>query len=364
MYGLENLTKITFEEVGGNEEEQEEEENPYHDANLQFLIEMNAPKEMIEARKKELRAQNKGKKKKQYKTRDGQFWKYTCDLPINLERYQIFREVNKYTAEKMTKDNCLVYACIQAGVEESIIDHMREIVRTRAFPQSKLQKIVDETGLEFVVRIVYLPGTEERKTVNEYHTYTPSNGNPIQSIKLVLIDGHYILDEDLPVSTFFIKNYEDIKEQCSSKSIDYMQKIYRFYEGKYKIKNDTKTNIVKIILTLFETNHFKPITYGDINVYSTSLYKEKLQDFTTLEYSKKFCTKLKAPPKEEMKKTEYNTVIYADFECSTNGVHKAFNICYESADGKLKGSFWGDNCARQFLDVVPNNSLIYYHKEQ
>ena len=361
LYGLENLTRITFEEISSQEEE--EEENPLHDANLEFLIQMNAPKEMIEARKKELQAMNKNKKKKHYKTRDGQFWKYTCDLPINLERYQIFRTVNKYTASKMTEDNCLVYACIQAGVDENIINHIREIVRTRAFPQSKLQKIVDETGLEFVVRIVYLQSeSSERSTKNLYQTYTPSNKNPIQSLKLVLLDGHYLLDEDIPVSTFFIKNYENIIKTCSSKPIDYLQKINRFSEGKYKIKNDLKTNIVKIILTLFQTNHFKPITYGDINVYSTNLYKEKLQDFSDLDYSKKFCTKLKAPAKEEpKKKTEYNTIIYADFECSTDGVHKAFNICFESADGKLKNSFWGEDCARQFLDVVPDKSLIYYH---
>ncbi|KAI5489060.1 organellar and viral DNA polymerase type B, partial [Trichomonas vaginalis G3] len=53
--------------------------------------------------------------KKFYKKRSGQFWKYLCTLPINLERYQIFNELNKRTATLMTEDNCFVYACIQAG---------------------------------------------------------------------------------------------------------------------------------------------------------------------------------------------------------------------------------------------------------
>ncbi|KAI5508483.1 organellar and viral DNA polymerase type B [Trichomonas vaginalis G3] len=71
--------------------------------------------------------------KKFYKKRSGQFWKYLCTLPINLERYQIFNELNKRTAALMTEDNCFVYACIQAGVNEETIDHMREVIRVRTY---------------------------------------------------------------------------------------------------------------------------------------------------------------------------------------------------------------------------------------
>ncbi|EAY21956.1 hypothetical protein TVAG_250160 [Trichomonas vaginalis G3] len=50
--------------------------------------------------------------KRTNKKRSGEFWKYLCRLPINLERYQIFNELNKRTAKLMTEDNCFVYACI------------------------------------------------------------------------------------------------------------------------------------------------------------------------------------------------------------------------------------------------------------
>ena len=367
-YGLENLTKLIFEDISlskdkNTEFQQKVKEIEAGDETLQYLIRTNAPKSVIDNRRKELRARipDKQKKKRQYKTRDGQFWKYICDIPIDLERFQIFNSVTRDTAEKMTSDNCLVYACIQAGVSSDIIDRMRDVIRTRAFPQSRLQKLSDETGLEFRVRMASLNSEEKSKTSNRYETYTPKT-EPVATINLVLIEGHYCLDEDIPVSPFFIKHYDDIIKQLPSKEILYLQKINRFQEGKYKIKNDLKTNIVKILNTLFETNHFVPITYGDINVYSTSLYKEKLQDFTSLDYNRKFCTRQKLyDPKREEHKTTYDYVIYADFECSTDGVHKAFNICFETADGKIQDSFWGENCAQMFLDVVPNNSLVYYH---
>ena len=60
--------------------------------------------------------------KRTNKKRSGEFWKYICRLPINLERYQIFNELNKRTAKLMTEDNCFVYACIQAGVDEQTVD--------------------------------------------------------------------------------------------------------------------------------------------------------------------------------------------------------------------------------------------------
>ncbi|EAY04997.1 hypothetical protein TVAG_290670 [Trichomonas vaginalis G3] len=77
--------------------------------------------------------------KRTNKKRSGEFWKYICRLPINLERYQIFNELNKRTAKLMTEDNCFVYACIQAGVDVQTVDHMREVIRVRDFPQSKIQ---------------------------------------------------------------------------------------------------------------------------------------------------------------------------------------------------------------------------------
>ena len=366
LYGLENLTKLIFEDVSLNDNKKPELQQKIleaeaNDENLQYLIRTNAPQSMIDNRRKEIQAQIPKPKKRKYKTRDGQFWKYICDIPINLERFQIFNTINKRTADMMTSDNCLVYACIQAGVSSDIIDRMRDIIRTRAFPQHRLQKLADETGIKFNVRIAYLNSDEKIATKNKYETYAPTT-EPVTTINLVLIDGHYCLDEDVPVSPFFIKHYDDIIKKLPSKEISYLQKINRFQEGKYKIKSDIKTNIVKIFLTLFETNHFIPITYGDINVYSTSLYKEKLQDFTTLDYNKKFCVRKKFyDPKREEQKLKYDYVLYADFECSTDGIHKAFNICFESADGKVQDSFWGNNCAKMFLDVVPNNSLVYYH---
>ncbi|EAX64354.1 hypothetical protein TVAG_518780, partial [Trichomonas vaginalis G3] len=120
--------------------------------------------------------------KKFYKKRSGQLWKYLCTLPINLERYQIFNELNKRTATLMTEDNCFVYACIQAGVNEETIDHMREVIRVRDFPQSKVQEISDATGIAFNVTIGYFNDSRH----NEIKRYIPKECETVRTIDLLL----------------------------------------------------------------------------------------------------------------------------------------------------------------------------------
>ena len=53
-------------------------------------------------------------------------------------------------------------------------------------------------------------------------------------------------------------------------------------------------------------------------------------------------------------------VYYFDFECSTDGIHKAYCLCYSNELG-IEGSYYGSDCAKKFLDMLPTNSLCYAH---
>jgi hypothetical protein len=46
-----------------------------------------------------------------------------------------------------------------------------------------------------------------------------------------------------------------------------------------------------------------------------------------------------------------NSVFFADFETTTIGVLKAYLVCWERADGKIKGSSYGENCVLDLLEV-------------
>ena len=181
-------------------QQEEKEQEDANDTVLQALIASNAPQAVIDNYKatKRQAIKNTVKKpaKKQYKTVEGSFWKYTLKLPIHLERYQIFNEVNKETVTKMTEDNCLVYACKQAGVDRNTISYMKDVIRTRSFPQSKLQKIANETHIQFNVSIRYLDDNFNTTTTRtKSPCYIPEDGNVKYTIDLILIDGHYMLNE-------------------------------------------------------------------------------------------------------------------------------------------------------------------------
>ena len=61
-----------------------------------------------------------------------------------------------------------------------------------------------------------------------------------------------------------------------------------------------------------------------------------------------------------MRHFEREHVYYFDFECSTDGIHKPYCLCY-SNELDIEGSYYGSDCAKKFLDMLPNNSLCYAH---
>ena len=321
------------------------------------------------------------RKRGPYKTREGRFWKYTLSLPINMERYGIYNVINEETVEKMTKDNCLIYACIQAGIDESTINHMREIIRIRSFPVAKLNKIANECNIAFKVNEVKY---DDNGKVIDSHTLRYGD-QELTPINLLLVDGHYMVnDKDVCIQSYFIKHYEELKIEFGTKrTVKQLMKISgKRSNGKYRLRYKGNS-LTDILGKLFAFKRFKPITLGQIPLYASTIYKEKgLCDYNTLDYDEKWCCKLKAPyapirtvnpekqklpegtaggPMDRKGAFKREHVIYADFECSTDGTHKEFNICFESADGTDKGSYWGHSCAVKFLNHLKTNTLVYFH---
>ncbi len=378
FYDIDKYDHITMRDIRRNDIKNITDEELFKGNSTYKLALKRGDTELIDTLRKDLlKARNGGT---QYRTRDGKFWRYTVNIPINLERYQIFDRVDKDTAKLMTSDNCLIYACIKAGVDADIIDHMREIIRVRAFPQSKLQTIANETSIVFTVTVVDINSettaknkkfTYKPKTITTDGSYTDIDAVPLYNVNLVLIDGHYMLNENINVSTFFIQHYEDIVKTCKDWTLARMMKVDKVVDGVYRINNSKNTSLTLVIKALFKYNRFTPITIGDIVTYSSPIYKERLEKIIKLEYDEKRCCRLKVQQKTKSKtgisqsnksnKTKYEHVVYADFECSTDGIHQAFNICYESADGTMKGSFWGQDCAKHFLAALKDNTMVYFH---
>jgi hypothetical protein len=183
-----------------------------------------------------------------YNLLEGGFFAWTNKSNIDLERFMIFKKINRHAKDVIQKDNCLIYAFKMSGlIEQSKIDHMRDTIKSTTFPLKKIEKI----SREYDINITILNATDMRK-----HYFWVNNG-PI--VELLLYKNHYMLNENLTITSFWRK-----------------VNIRRAYP------------IHKILEEMFEKNFFTPISIADIiNVRDVEL------ELTDLSYDPKLCCHLK-----------------------------------------------------------------------
>ena len=109
---------------------------------------------------------------------------------------------------------------------------------------------------------------------------------------------------------------------------------------------------------MFDANRFRAITVSEQEIIGTNEYKQQLPDYEDLSYDETLCCR---PVVDNKKKTEFKHIWYADFESIINvNPHKAYLCCVVDAHGMQK-VFRGFNCAANFLNSIPNKTLIYFH---
>ena len=363
-----------------------------------------------------------------YDKRNGRFWKWTLDMPsniLNLERYQIYNNINESTIKSMAKTHCLIYALEQFGIPLDITEDIKTYITHGHFPMSKLNEISESSGINFSVR--YYSDINDKPKHMKFEVE-----NAKYTVNLLLYQEHYMLDEDVEFNTQYIKYREQMGENPANtknwtindmlrvKSYDKKENKYK----KYRSDEKPKTSLPKLLKTLFEYDLFKPITFNDYNIYCSNLYKENLEesaiiainekdtrlieDFKdiavkeNIENVKKFVfnelnekyydresifatvsNRIKNDPehKYELKFIDGklresiterhpmpSCLIFADFECSTNGEqHKEYCICADKVNTKTNKLiehfeyFDPETCAVKFLDWCDDGAYIYFH---
>lgn len=217
----------------------------------------------------------------------GSFWRWTCRMPINLERYMIFNTLDKRTIKLMEEDNCLIYACKQFGLPRDIIDHMKDVIKVKHFSLSKLKEVALDTGITFLV--------EERD--GRKHIQGDNKGIVVP---LLLYENHYMLNERVKISPYYIRHIDEINADRNASKWELGKKQiidrYRLKGNKRYYSYDQPDYPLKLVLrTIFECDGFEPIKMGEYLTYASSLYRYKLDPIDDLDYNPKFCCRLKAP---------------------------------------------------------------------
>lgn len=322
---------------------------------------------------------NKECKNKIYADNGGSFYIYkinekfmsNIELVKKLERYQIFTSLNN----KAFDENCLVYAMRQTNLfNEAVLNNMRTTCYTRYVSKKQLEQFGNMYNIKFNV-IKYIQ--EKNKWDDITHgknKYFGSDKQDAKKINLVLINKHYVLNENVEgVSTFYINNYDDIEEKCKDKPSNERFKISRVKNGMYR-QDKTKYHEIKSYdLIQFMTSDHNTWTFDDLCHLKNNLYEFNTNEIKDLN---NFCDKdFKVVEKLESKKEDnkISKIYFADTETDTSGInHVAFCIAYAEQD-VLDSNFniirenkdikfeFGKNCLDNFLDKIEDHALVYFH---
>jgi len=289
-----------------------------------------------------------------FNRQSGAWFPYYNLTNIDLSTQQVFTKKDK----SIDNENCLIYALIKSElISDDQITCIKNMIHTKhlsLLDLSKISKILDvKINLEFI------------KNDRVFRKVYGAKSN--KSIDLGLFENHYFLN-----TTEFLKF--DITKKAIDNNID--GKIEKI--GKAKKGNTLKPlSMINILKNMLKNNLFEPITLA--NVTNKDL-NEKLVEYNNLEEgTKDNCTLMSSKGyslfSSYSKKIDLNknfNVCFMDTETFLdNGEHTAFNI--ESTTYKYNNfdsmrlskpntnSFYGINCAKEFLESLTGNTLIYMH---
>ena len=189
--------------------------------------------------------------------RAGAKWAWINNTSIDLSRYGIFNkfDLNNY------RYPCFIWALEQSKMlSDSEVEFIKQIVNTRYFPMDNLKKICKKLNIVIEVRTL--------DTKNKTHiTVFGQKDKCMRTIKLLLREQHYMLDEDVPLSSYYIKNYKFVDENINpnSKVIDKKTLVSRLYpDGNVKDTVKKGMNINKVIDLFFECKYFTALTANQL----------------------------------------------------------------------------------------------------
>lgn len=363
-----------------------------------------------------------------YEKNEGAFFPFFVNKEIYQNewcKYGLFSEAGKEFNE-YNKDSCLVVALKNSFIEKR--NKSGELVMTddmlnndeilllqskvveRFVPATKLTEIGKLINCEIIVRNIKEKSVDEATPTRTLHY---NEGAP-RSITIGNISKHYFcIDYDTNITTYAIKNYDDVKH------VERFNLVTKYVKKRGKYERTTKTSknsritdshtLIRLLL-IFKEKFLKEITISDAGILNSPFHTEVIDKIGSLEYNEKnetnriyyptpqlYCqTKEVKRGKQIMKLfkkkvdgngkplnyvlkdlncQEYKTmkeknyplkrrIVCADFECHTEGEkHMPYVVCTYDGDKTRTFAKKGDNYyfIGDFLNSLKDGDLVLMH---
>lgn len=283
----------------------------------------------------------------------GDFFKYTHRTPLNLCRYQIYKNI-----EEIPKDDdpCLIHTLCESGLfTESEIGRLRKEIKTENFPECRIKDLAEKYDFGYSMRLLNCQGASYLKT-----EFDKENS---RYVKICLLAGHYfIYDEKTEITSYALRNFRELQEEDRWYVISGLGKQGNFKREPKKCINSF-TLVHKLLMD--KENYLSPISCEDFQ--KNRVVKE--DDSDDLEYIEKEIKQIgfRKPEKDFSDREKYD-LIFFDTETITlknDGTpadkHIPYQIVSSVNDEKKKRCFEGNFCVLEFLQSIKEDSILICH---
>lgn len=272
----------------------------------------------------------------------GAFFPYTHNTKLDLRRYQIYNgeEDRDYT------DNCLIHAFKMWGeLEDHELDKIKMKCINDHFPMSKIPELCKEANIGIIIKRLQNDGKIR---------YVKTNESAERVITINLYEDHYFLEEKFEMTTFAMKNYEEIKD------VENFQKITAKSSKTYKRDKNKLTNTSFDVVKWLVNNKDEYLKDLEMSAeeLGSSVFTHMSDEITTL-LNEKYEDSDKIVFEE--KKTDENQYVVFDYETTTDlDRHEPYLCSAIYPDNKIR-SFVGEYCGKQFLESLDKDTTVIVH---
>lgn len=182
------------------------------------------------------------------------FFPYLNKTDIDLRRYGIFWDIK----DKGINDSCLIQAFKSSGIlTDTELNMLQNFVKTRTIPQAILNDISTLFKVHINCKIYY--GTDRNSHVDFGLEHKED-----RSIKLIIINSHYILNERTNITEFYIRKYEEINKDARFKNHPRKTMLQKFDSKRYAFSKQGM-KITKLIQKMIDNKMLVLMTEQQMN---------------------------------------------------------------------------------------------------
>lgn len=284
---------------------------------------------------------------KSKKNNDGELFKYFSKHPINLRKYQIYRDYEEM--RNYYRNHCFINSFIEClkDLEKSKIEIdycvsvIKRYFKNTKLPKSNIKKIAITLG--YRIELFCFDDEMNLKILNIYNKEIKDN-----KISMVLFREHYMPNIKLNTTMYYIENYKEIEHLPRRKEI---KKQVNNGKGYVYLYNKNPTVCFKKVLRFLVNNDlFTRITNID--------HLENIKDTSEIYINNNIQIEQKEFEFKEKGQNNFDSILFADFESLVNtGNHLPFMFAFTDLKGKYYNAI--DFTEDKIKEVNCFSRLIY-----